>query len=190
MRLLRLGQDLPLKEKTVVCLGFFDGVHIGHRELIERAVSIGAHNRLKVCVHTFDTMPVRVINPDADVLELTPLAEKALLLEALGVDILAVSAFDGEVMHMRAKAFFHDILLEKLSARHIVAGFHHRFGYRGEGDVAMLADMCSQAGIGLDVVQPVTLPGGELISSTAIRQAIRAGDIARAERMLGRSWRG
>lgn len=190
MRRLYLDDVPSTGEETVVCLGLFDGVHIGHRMLIERAISIGKRDRLKVCVHTFDTMPARVISPEADILELTPLEEKAELLSMLGVDIMAVSAFDGAVRHMRAKAFFEEILVEKLCARHVVAGFHHRFGYRGEGDTALLAELCAEAGIGLDIIQPVTLPEGELISSTAIRQAIREGDIARAKRMLGREWRG
>lgn len=174
-----------LPEQTVVCLGFFDGVHIGHQRLIAKAKEIGTENRLKVCVHTFDQMPARVLHPDWQVTELTPLAEKTAILESLGVDVLAVSAF-AQAQSMLADAFFHEILLEKLQARYIVAGFHHHFGYRGEADVAQLRRLCAQTGIGLDVIEPVKLDGGELVSSTAIRQALARGDTEKASQMLGR----
>lgn len=186
MRIIYLEKGETVQEPTVVCLGFFDGVHIGHAKLIERARDLATQHELAVCVHTFDEMPARMLNPDADILELTPLPEKVDLLGRLGVDIVAVSTFDEEVMHMRAATFFHSILQDKLMARYIVAGFHHRFGYRGEADIEALEALCQDAGIGLEVIGPVTLTGGELVSSTAIRAAIAAGDYQKASRMLGR----
>lgn len=178
------GMD-RLDRDTVVCLGFFDGVHMGHARLVARAANIGRRQGLAVCVHTFDQMPARVLNPTADIDELTPLARKAELLAALGVDILAVSAFC-DTVNLPPEVFFAEILQGKLRARHIVCGFDHRFGHRGAGDVALLGRLCAKAGIGLDVIDPVTLSDGALISSTAIREAIRAGDAARVARMLGR----
>lgn len=185
MTTIELAKTKRLDGDTVVCLGFFDGVHLGHAQLVARAVEIGRQNGLAVCVHTFDQMPARVLNPQAQITELTPLPHKAALLAALGVDILAISAFC-DTVNLSPGAFFSQILEGKLRARHIVCGFHHRFGHRGEGDVALLGRLCAQAGIGLDVIEPVTLPDGELISSTAIREAIRAGDRAKVARMLGR----
>lgn len=185
---LYLEETGVLEKPTAVCLGFFDGVHIGHVELVRRAQDVARDAGLDVCVHTFDQMPVKVLQPSVETLELTPLPQKARLLEDLGVDVLAISAFE-QTVHMRAEVFFHDILLGRLAARHIVAGFHHRFGWRGEGDVDMLGRLCEQAGIGLDIVAPVTLDSGELISSTAIRRAVQEGDLKRAEQMLGRPYR-
>ena len=173
---------------TVVCLGFFDGVHLGHASLIKRAREIAQHEDLSVCVHTFDAMPARVLSPGADILELTPRDKKAALLEGLGVDILAVSHFDAGTSQMRAQDIFDHTLLLQLCARHVVAGFHHRFGCRGEADVERLRAFCERAGIGLDIIAPVTLDTGELISSTAIRTALRAGDAKLASRMLGWRW--
>lgn len=186
MKIVYIDASTRLSVETVVCLGFFDGVHIGHAQLIARAQAIAAENAWHTCVHTFETMPARVLRPQADVLELTPLAEKAALLASAGVEILAVSQFL-ETMPMRAEAFFDEILLQALHARHIVAGFHHHFGFQGEGDVEMLKAYCARAGVGLDIIAPVTMPDGELVSSTAIRKAIRDGDRGKAERMLGRS---
>lgn len=186
MNILRLDRGERAGVPTVVCLGFFDGVHLGHARLIGCAREVADAGALSVCVHTFDAMPQRVLHPRADVLELTPLPQKAALLADMGVDILAVSPFDEATQRMTAQAFFRDILLDSLCARHIVAGFHHHFGFHGEGDAQLLRTLCERAGVGLDVIQPVTLPGGELISSTAIRDAIRAGNLDRAGRMLGR----
>ncbi len=175
-----------LGKETVVCLGFFDGVHLGHQQLIRRAHSIAVEKALLVCVHTFAEMPSRVIHPKADITELTPLHEKIAIFASLGVDITAVSHFDAAMMRMSGEAFFHRILLEKLHARHIVVGFHHRFGYQGEADTVKLGEFCREAGIGLDVIYPVLLEDGELISSSAIRSFLRSGNVAMAEAMLGR----
>lgn len=190
MRVVYLDKGERIEVPTVVCLGFFDGVHRGHAALIARARTVADEKRLSVCVHTFDTMPVRTLRPDAQVRELTPLGEKATLLGALGVDIVAVSTFSTEIMRMPARTFFDEILLGQLKARHIVAGFHHHFGYRGEGDAKLLEQLSLQAGIGCDIIAPVTLDSGELISSTAIRQAVGSGDYDLAARMLGRPWQG
>lgn len=185
MKLVYVHSGTRLKKPTVVCLGFFDGVHIGHAALVRRAVSAAQAKRLSVCVHTFDVMPSRVLHPETALSELTPLAEKAGLLEALGADIVAVSRFS-ETMDMRAPVFFEKILLRALHARHIVAGFHHHFGFRGEGNAALLASLCREAGIGIDIIEPVVLEDGELVSSTTIRSALAQGDLEKAERMLGR----
>ncbi|MDR0928767.1 MAG: FAD synthetase family protein [Oscillospiraceae bacterium] len=171
---------------TVVCLGFFDGVHLGHAQLIARARALAEAEGRLLCVHTFAEMPARVLSPGVQIRELTPLPQKAALLEALGVDLLAISPFDEGMRRMRAEAFFRDILMEALRARHIVCGFHHRFGERGEADTERLSALCAANGLGLDVIAPVTLPDGELVSSSAIRQLLDAGDLARARAMLGR----
>lgn len=190
MKRLLLNDGQRAQKPSVVCLGFFDGVHRGHAQLIQRAKEIAAEKALAVCVHTFDQMPVRILQPEANVLELTPLEDKASLLEALGVDILAVSRFDQETMHQSAGEFFRHVLLGALQAKHIVAGFHHRFGHQGEGDTATLYALCEKTGTGLDVIAPVTLENGELISSTAIRTALLQGNTDKAEAMLGRRWFG
>lgn len=189
MTIVELDKAFRSKKQTVVCLGLFDGVHIGHQALVTRARGIANEKRLMVCAHTFDEMPARVLRPGVDILELTPLPEKAALLAALGVDTVAVSPFDGTMMRMRAEDFFFAILLTKLRAEHLVIGVDHRFGFRAQGGAETLRGLCAKAGVGLDIVPPVTLANGEAVSSTAIRGHLRAGDTAAAEAMLGRPWR-
>lgn len=175
-----------LERPSVVCIGFFDGVHIGHARLVETAVMIARDEGLVPVVHTFDVMPARLLHPEACPEELTPLPEKARLLETLGAEIVAVSAF-AEAMRRPGAEFFEQVLVGKLRARHIVAGFDHRFGYRGDTDVKALGALCANACVGLSVVEAVRLGSGELVSSTAIREKLARGEIAAAEAMLGRS---
>lgn len=183
-----LDKQLDLPEKTVICLGFFDGVHIGHARLIQTALQVAAAQSLRVCVHTFAEMPLRYFCASEAIHEITPLAEKARLFESLGVDILAVSHFDHQMAHMRAADFFQDILIHRLRAAHIVVGFHHRFGYQSEADTEALASLCEAHGVGLSIVPPVYTQSGGLVSSTAIREAIARGDFYQAEEMLGRPY--
>ena len=186
MKIIRAEEGIPSGQHSVVALGFFDGVHIGHARLVERAAAIARPRGLLVCVHTFDRMPARVLHPDAKIRELTLLPEKAALLCALGTDVVAVSHFDETMMRMRAKDFFRNILQDKLAAKYVIAGFHHRFGFREEAGVNELSAYCQAANIGLEVISPVTLPDGELVSSTAIRKLLDAGNIPAAQEMLGR----
>lgn len=171
---------------TVVCLGVFDGVHLGHRGLITEALKIAQDKDLLPLVHTYDPLPFSVIYPDKPLVELTTFHEKALLLEELGIGHLAVSRFTDALQHIAGEAFFREVLLGRLNAKHLVVGFNHRFGYRGDTDVKKLKELCDQAGVCLTVIEPVRTSGGSLISSTAIRAAIMLEDFELAEEMLGR----
>ncbi len=164
----------------VVCLGFFDGVHLGHQKLLETAREAARDKGLRICVHTFDHAP----GPKR--FELTTLEEREALLKEAGADCVAVSVFDEEMRHMSGEEFFQQIVLGRLNARHVVCGDDHRFGHKGACGVTELAEMCQRAGVGLSVVPPVTLPEGERISSSAIRMAIIREDEDLAQKMLGR----
>ncbi len=165
---------------SVVCLGFFDGVHKGHLSLLRAAKHIARDRGLIVCAHTFDRAP-----GEKD-FALTTLGEREALLKEAGADQVAVSAFNDEMRRMSGDDFFRRIVLEKLNARHVVCGDDHRFGYRGGWGVKELEEMCRENGVGLTVCPPVSLPDGARVSSTAIRKAILAGDARLAEDMLGR----
>ncbi len=175
-----------LSTPMVVCLGVFDGVHLGHRKLIEESERIADDKGMTALVHTYDPLPACVISPDNCPCELTPLDMKIKLLEKAGVRHVAVSRFTQQLRLMPGRDFFEQVLLGKLNARHIVAGFNHHFGYRGDTDVMTLEAMCRHAGIGLSVIAPVKTPQGRLVSSTAVRAAVLKNDLKAAEEMLGR----
>lgn len=175
-----------LDEPQVVCLGVFDGVHLGHRALIQEALRIAQEQGLSALVHTYDPPPFTVINPRAMAYVLTPLPERIALIQQLGIQQIAISRFTPQLQHQTGQVFFKQVLLGRLHARHLVVGFNHRFGYLGDTDIDVLRKLCLEAGIGLTVVQAVHTPQGNLISSTAIRQAILVEDDQLAAQMLGR----
>ncbi|MBR3108702.1 MAG: adenylyltransferase/cytidyltransferase family protein [Clostridia bacterium] len=164
----------------VVCLGFFDGVHLAHQALLRAARAEGKRLGLPVCAHTFDHAPGQ------KEFELTSLPEREALLRQYGADMVSVSAFTDDMRCMRGDDFFRTVVLGQLNARHVVCGDDHRFGYKGGWGVDELRTLCDEAGVGLTVVPQVSLPDGQRISSTAIRKALQEGNTELAERMLGR----
>ena len=164
----------------VVCLGFFDGVHKGHLALLDAAREEARKRHCRVVAHTFDRAP------GGKGPLLTTLEERERLLRSAGADEVAVSPFDEDMRRLPGDAFFQKIVVERLNACHVVCGDDHRFGYRGGWGVQELKALCDQAGIGLTVVPPVTLPDGRRVSSTAIRAALAQGNRQDAEEMLGR----
>lgn len=186
IRVIRLDEGERLQAPSAVCLGFFDGVHLGHQALLRTTVQAARARGLVPCVHTFRQMPAQAMHPEKRILELTSLDEKLRLFAQAGIEAVAVSEFSEETRTMRARDFIEKTLIGKLSARYIVAGYNHRFGYRGECGAEMLSALCAEYSLGLSIVEPVKLDSGEAISSTAIRQAVAAGDFELAQRMLGR----
>ena len=173
------GSDtLAETEKSVVCLGYFDGVHLGHQALLragrEKADALG----VLLCVHTFDRAP-RLKG-----MELTTLEQRQKWLRFYGADRVFVSTFDDALRRMSGHEFFTRIVLKEMAAVHVVCGDDHRFGYQGQCGPKELLSFCREAGIGCTVVPGVTL-GGQRVSSQAIRAALREGRLADAERMLG-----
>lgn len=186
IRVIRLNAGEKLTSPSAVCLGFFDGVHLGHQALLKATVETARARGLTPCVHTFRRMPAQAMHPEKQILELTSLEEKLRLFAQAGIEAVGLSEFDDETRRMSARAFIEKTLIGDLSARYIVAGYNHRFGYRGECGAEMLSALCAEYSLGLSIVEPVKLEDGEAISSTAIRRAVAAGDFALAERMLGR----
>lgn len=184
MRCICLSDLEPMPQKTVVCLGTFDGVHRGHQALIARAVEIGQAQGLMPCAYTFDVPPAAVLShQQAQVL--TEMPEKAALMARYGIQQAVYSSFDAALSAQEPQAFFEETLLRRLRPGHLVVGFHYRFGKAAAGDTALLKAFCQQAGIGLSVIPPVRLENGELVSSTAVRMLLRQSAFAPAVHMLG-----
>lgn len=176
------AQDGPLH----LALGVFDGVHLGHRAVIARAVEAARKAAGKAFVVTFDPHPIRVIAPEkAPASLLATLDEKAAVVKALGVDGLLVIHFDMAFSKMDAGEFVRKLLAADV--RTIAVGEDWRFGSKRSGDVAILRRMGGELGFQLEAVPPV-MWDGERISSTRIRQAIRDGNFDAVEEMLGRPY--
>ena len=171
---------------SVVALGCFDGVHIGHQTVIKRAVSIAKELSVKSAVWTFDESPRNFFTPYSSPV-ITDRDEKRKLMRTLGIDIFVSIPFDIETGALSPEDFFERILLQKLRAVHIVCGFNYSFGKGGAGKTDLLRTLCDENGVGLTVIESIDTNGAP-ISSSRIREAIESGNIEEAQKYLGRPY--
>jgi riboflavin kinase/FMN adenylyltransferase len=168
-----------------VTVGNFDGVHIGHRALVERTVAEARAAGGTAVVLTFEPHPARVLAPARAPAALTSLEQKEELLAALEVDRLVVVPFTLELSRKSPEAFVSEVLVGQLGARVVVVGESFRFGHRQAGDVARLSALGAGLGFGVRALAPV-LQAGFPVSSSRVREALSAGDVAEARGLLGR----
>lgn len=172
----------------IVAIGNFDGVHRGHQAVLGEASRIAeSTGRPLVCL-TFEPHPRTVFRPEHPVARLTPPPMKARLLDALGFDAVVEQPFDAAFAAHTAEAFVDEVLLEGLGAVHVVVGFDFRFGLRRLGTTAFLAEAAKMRGFGLSVVQGFADEGGNLVSSSRIREDLMNGDAPEAAGLLGYRW--
>lgn len=172
-----------MAEQTVIALGFFDGVHLGHGALLRRTAERAAEKRLLPAAFTFDRAPREFVT-GASVPLLTSAAERAALIrEGYGIDRTIVATFDNAMMTMPWRSFL-ELLVSRYGAAHLVAGHDYRFGYRNEGTPERLRDWCAEHDLGCDIIPKVELHG-VTVSSTHIRLLVEQGDMVGAAQFLG-----
>lgn len=169
-------------EPTVLILGHFDGIHKGHEHVIKRALSYGREHGLPVSLMTFHPHPKGVFGKPGYDRYLSPLQEKQRILQALGIDRLYVVHFDLEFANATAEQFVHAIC--QIGARHVVCGFDYRFGHKGSGTAHELRDWGAGC-FSVDIVEPCDEAGSK-VSSTRVRTYLDAGEIEKANELLGR----
>ena len=183
----RLSPNKLESEECVVCLGFFDGVHLGHRRLIETGLENARERGLPCCVYTFDVPPKNMSDGTVVTREITPLPIKMDIFEEMGVDRLYIDVFSDALRGLEPRAFIEEVLHRRLRARCVVAGFHYRFGRGASGDVDMLKRICLEFGI--EVIDiGAALVDGEIVSSSRIRDLICDGDMKGVAALLGRPY--
>ena len=187
MRVIHDMQDFG-PAPSVVALGTFDGVHVGHRLLISEAVSIARSEGARSAAFTFDRHPLSLIRPNAVPRVLTPPEEKQALLAQLGLDVLIEQPFTAEFAALSPETFF-EALYETLHPKALVVGFNYTFGRKGAGNSGLLQHLCREKGIDCRVMEPVCV-GGIPVSSSRIRALLDSGDAAQAEALLGYSLSG
>ncbi len=173
---------------TSLTIGNFDGVHLGHRELVRRTL---AHARELGCpsvVLTFSPHPIRFFSPKARFYEITPIGEKASRMAELGVDVLVVESFDGEIGGLTPEDFARTILHERMRARVVTVGYDFTFGKNRSGSPEMLARLGRGLGFAVDIVAPL-LRGGAIVSSSRIRELLLSGRVREAEELLCRPYK-
>ena len=175
----------PEHVARVYALGMFDGVHIGHMALIQRAVRTAREHGEKCGVYTFDAHPAHVLRADRAHHALMTLDDRLDLIESAGVDVAVVHAFDTELAGMSPEAFVSHVLRGTLDAWCVVIGFDYSFGCGGAGTPAALESLARDAGICVETLPPVQIDGSP-VSSTRVRAALAAGEVEHAALLLGR----
>lgn len=183
-----LEQLAPADRRGAVAIGNFDGVHLGHRRIVKRLLERAHELGGPAIVLTFDPHPVRLLRPDECPPPLTWTERKGRLLADLGVNRIIAYPTDEALLALSAREFFQTIVVESLEARALVEGPNFYFGRHREGNVQSLAELTAEAGMTLDVVEPVAVDG-ELVSSSRIRSLIAAGEVAAAARLLTAPYR-
>ncbi|MBN9238175.1 MAG: riboflavin biosynthesis protein RibF [Micrococcales bacterium 70-64] len=170
---------------SAVTIGKFDGVHAGHRAVIERLEQLAEPRGLTTTVLTFDRNPLSLLNPAECPAPLTSNAQKLDLLESTGLDAVLVVAFDRAFSEIPPEEFVTGILVGALNAGIVLVGADFRFGVRGSGDVALLRELGAQHGFEVVVMDDVSSEGDRRVSSTWIRDLLAEGDVTRAAELLG-----
>src|SRR5215467_6004186 len=177
----------PEAGPAVVALGVFDGVHVGHREILGTAVARARRADLVAVACTFDPHPVEVLQPGKAPAPIATLDERLAHIAATGVDTTVVLTFTRAMAAIEPEAFVREVVLERLGGREIVVGFNHTFGRGARGNARLLEQLAPRLGFDVVVVPPRVVDGVP-VSSSEIREALRLGDVERAGRYLGRPY--
>ncbi len=170
---------------SVVTIGVFDGLHIGHREIIEMVVRRAKKLNLKSVALTFDPHPLKVLHLSSWIPSLLSLNHRIKLIDQLGIDLLVVVNFTKTISNLSPEEFVKEILISKIGAKEIYVGENFYFGKGAKAGVKTLGSLARRFGFRMKIVKPITI-GKDIVSSSLIRKLITNGDIAKASKFLDR----
>jgi|AntAceMinimDraft_13_1070369.scaffolds.fasta_scaffold04683_2 hypothetical protein len=180
--------ELPAKWRGgVYAIGNFDGLHIGHQALIEKTFEVAAEMSCRPAILTFDPHPRELFDASAIQFRLSTSLQKARDLAKLGTGFCVNQNFDLDFAALTPVEFVEEVLRKSLSASHVIVGTDFRFGCRQAGDTEILKELCAQQGIGISVIDQIRF-GGEVVSSSLIRDLLGNGEMSSAAKLLGRPW--
>ena len=180
-----LAKVVPEPE-SVLTVGVFDGVHRGHHHLFSRMRRLAADGDRQSCVVTFRNHPASVLSPNFRPAYLTTLEDRLQLIENSGVDLVVPVTFDPELSRLGASEFA-GLLSDRLKMRQLVIGRDFAMGHKREGDSERLTTIGQEQGFSVEVVEPLLEETGQVIRSTAVREALGQGDVAKVALLLGRN---
>jgi phosphoribosyl 1,2-cyclic phosphate phosphodiesterase len=172
---------------SVIAIGNFDGIHLGHQRLLEYCIGMGRETGVMATALTFEPPPLKVLRPEVAPPRISTNRQRLEWFEALGMEAAVVLPFTMELAKLTPEDFVDEILVGQLQLRAVVVGENFRFGHRQAGDVKFLRELGMRDGFDVIVHEPVVVDG-EIVSSTAIRKLIAEGEVTRAARMLGRAF--
>ncbi|SEM05169.1 riboflavin kinase / FMN adenylyltransferase [Aquimarina amphilecti] len=169
---------------SVVTIGTFDGVHIGHKKIIERLVEAAKRNNLESVILTFFPHPRMVLQKDTSIKLINTIEERIQILEKTGLDSLVIHPFTKEFSRLSAKEYVEEMLVDKLNVRHVIIGYDHRFGRNRNSNIIDLASFGIQNDFTVEEITKQDIDD-VAVSSTKIREALLEGDIMKANKYLG-----
>jgi len=178
----RFGEQ---RKRAAVTIGNFDGVHLGHQEILCKLRERARMTSAMSAVLTFHPHPARVLRPAGAPALIETLDQRLAAIEALGIDAILVAHFDAAMANLSPDEFVRRYLAETMRAQAVLIGGNFRFGHRQAGDAKLLSELGRTCGFEVDIVAPVTIDGA-VVSSSAIRNSLREGKVEDARRMLGR----
>lgn len=184
MEVIQVDLDSEISQEATIALGNFDGLHSGHKALIEEVVDMAKKLNCRSSVLMFKTHTKNTTDGISQEL-LTSRSQKHDILREMGIDIIYEIEFTKQIMRLSPEAFVSDFLVGHLKAKGVVVGYDYRFGFKASGNVSTLEALCKSCGIALSVKNAVTFEN-EAISSTRIRSAVKEGDVKLARALLSR----
>jgi riboflavin kinase/FMN adenylyltransferase len=182
----RTLEEIPARfGPSIASIGNFDGVHLGHQQILRAVVTEARARDARAIAVSFDPHPEQVLRPHKAPRLLTPMEERARLLAGTGIDAVVVLPFDEALAHLSPRGFVEQVLVTVLGVRSLHEGGNFRFGYRAGAGVKELAEFGAEFGFGVQVHPAVCVHGLE-VSSSAVRHWVASGDMKRARWMLGR----
>lgn len=176
-------KNINLKN-TAIAIGGFDALHVGHMKIVGKAVENAKKFGLKSLVVMFENNPLNVI-AERNIKAINSVEKRIAILDSVGADGIALLKFDTEIMQISKEEFFKKYIVDKFGAKSVSVGFNFKFGKNGSGDIEYLKKECLKNSINIDIVPEVKV-FGKTVSSTIIRELVAKGDVAAAEKYLGR----
>ncbi|MBO6183600.1 MAG: bifunctional riboflavin kinase/FAD synthetase [Chryseobacterium sp.] len=187
MKVFRNFSDYPSHKPLALSLGMFDGVHLGHKCIIDELKKVGSAHHLETAILTFWPHPRFVFNPNEDLKLLNTLDEKTLLMEKYGINNLFLKEFDDEFRNLTGEEFVRQILIDKLNVKYLIIGYDHSFGKNKSGNFELLQKLSKELNFEVEQMEAINIHENN-ISSTKIRNALLVGNILEANEMLGYSY--
>lgn len=176
------SKNFTIEDKTAVAIGKFDGIHMGHKTLLNRIIEVGHDRGFKTCVFTFNPSAASFFS-DGNIKEVTTCSEKRVIFEEMGIDILVEFPLNKETASIEADEFVNKILVDSLNAGYVAAGYDISFGYKGAGNADLLQSEAKER-FDVEIIDKV-MYGNREISSTYVREEISAGHMELVTELLG-----
>lgn len=184
MRIVHGSASFESEARPVATIGNFDGLHLGHRRLLDRLLETASAHGAPSLVYTFEPAPQRVLRPDGCPPRILPIGEKLRLLGDAGVDVAVIEAFSRDFGANPPLWFATEVLRSRLDPVAMVVGYDFRYGNQRAGNIDLLRQQLPEMPV--EAVEALVLEDGTTVSSSRIREAVAIGDLARAEKLLGR----